>query len=146
MTVDSLQELEENFELFDSWEDKYSYLIDLGKRLPAFEDDLKIAEREVKGCVSKVWMESWISTGENGEDVFHFKADSDAMIVKGLIAILMVAFNDRPVSEIASVDINQTFEQLGLSAHLSPNRRNGFFSMVKYIQAYAGGQTPAAQA
>ena len=96
MTVDSLQELEENFELFDSWEDKYSYLIDLGKRLPAFEDDLKIAEREVKGCVSKVWMESWISAGENGAEIFHFKADSDAMIVKGLIAILMVAFNDRP--------------------------------------------------
>lgn len=143
MTVDSLQNLEENFDLFDSWEDKYSYLIDLGKRLPPFEDDLKTAAREVKGCTSKVWMESWISTEEDGEDLFCFKADSDSVIVKGLIAILMVAFNEKPVRDIHNVDIEQVFERLDLSSHLSPNRRNGFFAMVKYIQAYAKGQTPA---
>lgn len=137
MTVDSLEELEENFELFDSWEDKYSYLIDLGKQLPPFDENLKTEGREVKGCVSKVWMDHWISTEDNGDKRLGFVADSDAMIVKGLIFILYVAFNDKKVRDIPAVDIEAVFERLGLSSHLSPNRRNGFFSMVGFIQAQA---------
>lgn len=146
MTVDSLEDLEENFELFDSWEDKYSYLIDLGKQLPAFDDTLKTSEREVKGCVSKVWIDHWITSDDHGDKRLGFIADSDAMIVKGLIYILYIAFNDKKTGEIPNIDIESVFERLGLSSHLSPNRRNGFFSMVGYIQSQAQAEMKKNQA
>ena len=135
MTVDTLQELEENFDLFDSWEDKYSYLIDLGKALPPMDGALKTDERKVKGCVSQVWIDWWVDNEGERQPVFRFVADSDALIVKGLIYILYTAYNDKTAAEIAGVNIEEVFERLGLSSHLSPNRRNGFFSMVGYIQA-----------
>ena len=129
MTVDTLEELEENFDLFDSWEDKYSYLIDLGKALPPMDDALKTDERKVKGCVSQVWIDWWVDSEGERQPVFRFVADSDALIVKGLVYILYTAYNDKTAAEIAGVNIEEVFERLGLSSHLSPNRRNGFFSM-----------------
>lgn len=137
MTAKTLQDLADSFSLFDSWEDRYRYLIDLGGRLPPMDPALKTDEVLVKGCTSKVWLIAQARPGERreGTTVFHFTADSDAQIVRGLIYILLVAFQDRTAEEIAAVDINRAFEDLELSSHLSPNRRNGFFSMVDRIRA-----------
>ncbi len=129
----TLEELKENFNLFDSWEDRYRYLIDLGKKLPQMDDSLKTDEYKVHGCVSKVWM---VTDFKNGR--FEIFADSDAHIVRGLIAVLMIAFQGCNMEEIRSVDIEKTFRQLGLEQHLSPNRRSGFFSMVEAIRSAAG--------
>lgn len=127
----NLQDLVESFSFFDSWEDRYRYLIDMGQRLPPMDESLKTDENIVRGCTSQVWLVAEVKDGQ-----LHFVADSDALIVKGLIYILLVAFQDKPVSGIGKIDINEAFSQLGLDKHLSPNRRNGFFSMVERIQSY----------
>ncbi len=129
----SLEELKENFELFDNWEDRYRYLIDLGRKLPAMDESLKTDSSEVRGCVSKVWMVAGIEKGR-----FSLVADSDAHIVRGLIAVLMIAFNGRKIEEVRDLDIAETFRSLGLEQHLSPNRRSGFYSMVEAIRSAAG--------
>ena len=125
-----LPELVENFALFDDWEERYRYLIDLGRTLPAMDEALKTDENIVRGCTSRVWMKSEIK-----DDVFNFVADSDAHIVRGLIAILVSAYQGKTLDEIADIDVEKAFEDIGLNQHLSPNRRNGFFSMVERIQS-----------
>lgn len=130
----SLEDLAADFSLFDNWEDRYRYLIDLGARLPPMDETLKTDETFVRGCTSKVWLAADIRNG-----MFHFVADSDAQIVKGLIYILMAAYQDRKLGEIAGIDIGGTFERLGLHQNLSPNRRNGFYAMVERIRALAAG-------
>ncbi|MDB5491665.1 MAG: fe-S metabolism associated domain protein [Micavibrio sp.] len=128
----ALTELSESFGLFGDWEDRYRYLIDLGKRIPPMDSVLKTEETLVRGCTSKVWMVAgW------QDDRLKFQADSDAQIIKGLIYILDLAYQNRSRAEIESLDINKTFEDLGLDRHLSPNRRNGFFSMVERIRSFA---------
>jgi len=134
MGAKNLEELAESFDLFDSWEDRYRYLIDLGQRLEPMAAELKTEEHKVKGCTSQVWIFSEIQTNDSAGRIFHFIADSDAQIVKGLIYILVLAYQDVALEEIAAVDIEGTFERLGLSGHLSPNRRNGFFAMVEHIK------------
>ncbi|QQG35637.1 MAG: SufE family protein [Micavibrio aeruginosavorus] len=129
----TLEELAESFALFSDWEERYRYLIDLGARLPPMDDALKVEEHLVRGCTSKVWLVPSIQNG-----VFHFMADSDAQIVRGLVYLLMVAFQDKPVDYVRTYDIRGAFERLGLHQHLSPNRRNGFFAMVEKIRALAG--------
>lgn len=136
MTTD-LSQLVEDFELFDNWEDRYRYLIDMGQNLPAMDDALKTEQNIVRGCTSKVWMFSRVEKDTQGNDVLRFVADSDAQIVRGLIHILIIAFEGKKIEDIKSVDMEQWFEKLGLSQHLSPNRRNGFFAMVSKIQSYA---------
>lgn len=127
----TIADIIEVFELFgEDWEERYRYLIDLGKTVPAMPDNLKTESTQVYGCTSKVWMVSKI---ENG--IFHVQADSDAHIVKGLIGLLLILFNNRPVSEIARIDVKAIFTQLELEQNLSPNRRSGFFSMVEKIKA-----------
>lgn len=135
MAAKNLEELAESFDLFDSWEDRYRYLIDLGQRLAPMDAVLKTSDRLVKGCTSQVWLYSEIIESESGDKVFHFIADSDAQIVKGLIYILILAYQDKRLEEIAGIDIHAAFERLGLVGHLSPSRRNGFFAMVEYIIA-----------
>lgn len=137
MGAKNLSELAETFDLFDNWEDRYRYLIDLGQRLPSMDPAHKTEEYTVKGCTSKVWIYPEIRENESGDKIFAFTADSDAQIVKGLIYILFIAYQNLPVSEIATLDIQKIFERLGLSGHLSPNRRNGFFAMVEYIKKFA---------
>ncbi|MFN3827271.1 MAG: SufE family protein [Micavibrio sp.] len=132
MSERTLEELAESFSLFGDWEERYRYLIDLGGRLPPMPEELKVEEHLVRGCTSKVWLVSSIQDG-----VFHFMADSDAQIVKGLVYLLMVAYQDKPLSFIASYNIETAFERLGLHQHLSPNRRNGFFAMVDKIRKLA---------
>lgn len=135
MAAKNLEDLAEGFALFDNWEDRYRYLIDLGQRLQPMDETLKTDDRLVKGCTSRVWLQSEITEDAQGRKIFHFQADSDAQIVRGLIYILVVAYQDKPVDEIAAVDIQKAFEQLGLAGHLSPSRRNGFFAMVEHIRA-----------
>ena len=132
MSIPPLEELIENFALFDDWEERYRYLIDLGRSLPHMDDALKVDANIVKGCTSQVWMQADIS-----DDVLHFVADSDAHIVRGLIAFLVAAYEGQPLSKIKDVDVDAAFKEVGLDQHLSPNRRNGFFSMVEKIKGFA---------
>lgn len=126
---ENLQELVDNFALFDNWEERYRYLIDLGRSLPVMEESLKTDNHLVKGCTSRVWMVSEVKDG-----VLSFVADSDAHIVRGLIAILYQVYNEKRLSEIAATDIEGAFKKMGLDQNLSPNRRNGFFAMVERIK------------
>ena len=125
----------ETFELFDDWEERYRYLIDLGRKLPPMPEADKNEVTKVRGCVSQVWMTSSIEAGP--PPTLHFVADSDAHIVKGLVAILLALYSGRTAEEILATDIKDIFGQLGLEQHLSPNRRNGFFSMVERIHRTA---------
>ena len=125
-----LNELVENFALFDDWEERYRYLIDLGRALPKMDEALKTDRNLVRGCTSQVWMDAKV---EN--NTLHFIADSDAHIVRGLIGILMAAYQGKTLEEIAATDIEGAMSQIGLDQNLSPNRRNGFFSMVEKIQS-----------
>jgi|TARA_B110000259_G_scaffold188223_1_gene245691 cysteine desulfuration protein SufE len=126
----------EEFSLFEDWEDKYSYIIDLGKKLCPLDDKHKTDHNMVIGCSSQVWL---ISHKDN-DNKYFFLADSDAYIVKGLIAILLRIFSGKTAKEIKNINIEDFFLSLGLKQHLSPNRSNGFFAMVnkikKLIQQY----------
>ena len=134
--MNSLSELIDNFSLFGDWEEKYRYLIDLGKQLPVMEESLLIDENIVKGCTSKVWM-----VLEKREGRFHFLATSDAQIVRGLIYILLLAYEGKTAEEIMACDISGEFSRLGLDQYLSPNRRNGFFAMADKIRAEAAADS-----
>ena len=134
MPAGALEQFEEDFSLFDSWEDRYRYLIELGGRLEPMGDALKTPETLVKGCTSRVWLIAEINDGR-----FHFTADSDAHIVRGLVYLLLTAYQDRTAAEIRAVDIKTSFDRMGLHQHLSPSRRNGFFAMVERINTLAAG-------
>lgn len=131
----SFAELKENFELLDDWEDRYRYLIDLGRKLPVFPSALKTEAHKVRGCMSQVWMIPGRAAGDPAR--FAFAADSDAHIVKGLIAVLSILFSGKTRKEIAGTDTDAAFRALGLDQHLSPSRRNGLVSMVEKIRNYA---------
>lgn len=128
-------ELIERFELLDQWEDRYRYLIDLGKKLEPLSDAEKTAETKVEGCISQVWMVSETEPGP--PPTLRFRGDSDSHIVRGLVAVLLLLCSGRTPQQILDTDIAGIFSQLGLEQHISPNRRNGFFSMVGRIQEHA---------
>ena len=128
----TLEEFIADFALFEDWEGRFAYLIDLGKALPPLDDSYKTDEFLVRGCTSKVWL-----VADRKGDSLHFDADSDAFIVKGLIALLLAAYNGKSAQEILTTDIEGAFRQMGLENHLSPNRRNGFFAMVGKMRDYA---------
>ena len=124
-----------DFEFLDNWEDRYMHVIDMGKSLPPLEPALKTEATKVKGCVSQVWL---ISEQEGEKDpVLRFQGDSDAHIVKGLVAIVLVIFSGRKASKILSLDAKSILAKLGLSEHLSPQRSNGLNAMVARIKAEA---------
>lgn len=124
-----------DFEFLDNWEDRYMHVIDMGKSLPPLEPALKTEATKVKGCVSQVWL---ISEQEGEKDpVLRFQGDSDAHIVKGLVAIVLVIFSGRKASKILSLDAKSILGKLGLSEHLSPQRSNGLNAMVARIKAEA---------
>jgi len=124
-------ELAENFSFLEEWEERYAYVIDLGKNLPPFPEDQKTDFCLVRGCTSRVWL----IPEDRQDDKIHFIADSDAHIVRGLIAVLMVIYNGQTKQFIGDFPIESYFEKLGLSEHLSPSRRNGFFAMVERIKS-----------
>lgn len=135
-TSAALQQIIDDFALLDGWEDRYGYMIDLAQNLPPMPPELKIPEHLVKGCMSQVWA----VPVRGGDDTFHFLADSDAILVRGLIAILYAAFDGQDRKLVATADIESVFQTLGLESNLSPNRRNGFFSLVGMLKAYASSQ------
>lgn len=128
----NIKELVDNFSLMDDWEDRYKYLIDLGAALPEMPETLKTDSSKVRGCMSQVWM----VLGWDENQRLTLLADSDAQIVRGLIAVLRAVFAGKSAAEIAAVDVEAEFAQLGLDQHLSPNRRNGFYSMVERVRAF----------
>lgn len=128
----SANDITENLGFFDSWEDRYRYIIDLGRELPELPAELRTDERLVRGCQSQVWIE----VNETG-DTLQFAVDSDAFIVKGLLAVVLAAYNHRTAREILDFDIDAYFEELGLMQHLSPTRGNGLRAMVARIQEEA---------
>ena len=127
------EELIENFSYLTDWEDKYRYLIELGEQLPPMPDNEKTAINKVEGCMSQVWISH---TEQNSKHLF--KMDSDAHIVRGLEAILWLLVNDKTTDDIKALDIEGIFNELGLSEHLSPTRRNGFAGMVARIKEAVG--------
>lgn len=132
----NIEEIVDNFGLFDDWEDRYRYLIDLGGRLPPMDEALKTEETRVRGCMSQVWMVTRWEKGKDGNNRIFLLADSDAQIVKGLIAVLLAIFQGKTAEAVAATDIDQVFGKLGLDQHLSPNRRNGFYAMVERIRSF----------
>ena len=127
-----IEELIENFELLGQWEDRYRYIIELGRKIPEFNPDNRVEEYLVRGCQSQVWL-----VCEKQDALLHFKADSDAHIVRGLLSIILMMYSDKTPEQIQSVDAKAVFTELGLDQHLSPSRANGLNSMVGRIQAYA---------
>jgi len=126
----NIAEVKETFEFMDEWEDRYRFIIDLGRKLPEFDVKDQTEANRVHGCSSKVWL----IYDREGENVI-FKGDSDAHIVKGLVAIILMIFKDKTPNEIVAMDAASILVDLGLSQHLSPMRTNGLFSMVERIKA-----------
>ena len=128
-----IEELVDNFAFFDSWEDKYRYLIELGDNMPTLSPEFLTEEWKVKGCQSQVWL----VPQKNADGTLTFSGTSDAAIVKGLISIVLCIYNGKTPQEIVDVDIDDIFSSLGLHEHLSPSRRNGLEAMVEKIKHYA---------
>jgi cysteine desulfuration protein SufE len=132
MTIKEIQnEIVDEFSLFDDWMERYEYIIELGKKLPLIKEEYKTENNIIKGCQSKVWLQ-----GEQKEESIVFTADSDAILTKGIIAILIRAFSNQKAADILSADVN-FIDEIGLKEHLSPTRANGLVSMIKNIKMYA---------
>jgi cysteine desulfuration protein SufE len=133
----ALDDIRTDFALLDDWEDRYRYIIELGRALPPMPASLKTEDSKVRGCASQVWLVSTVKAGNGSAPVLTFQGDSDAHIVRGLIAILFAIFNGRPADEILAHDPARDFAALGLKEHLTPQRSNGLASMSARIQADA---------
>lgn len=134
-----LDRLYKNFAVLSDWQDRYRFIIDLGKKLPAFPDEEKTEDNRVHGCMSTVHM--IVREDKEKLGAVDFLAASDALIVNGLIAILMIIYNHKTPEEIRATDIESIFNRLGLDGHISPNRRNGFFSMVEKLKNLSSAKT-----
>ena len=130
----SIDELKETFDLLEDWEERYEYIIELGRKVPAMPGESQCEENRVHGCMSTVWLVSEVDMDSGNMLV---QADSDSLIVKGLIAILVSAFHEKSPQDILRFDTDELFAEFGLNQHLSANRRNGLFSMVKRIKELA---------
>jgi len=130
----NLEEILDNMEFLENWEDKYKYIIELGQSINNFDDALKNNSTKVNGCLSQVWLYSKINQNKNGEEVLNFVGDSDAFIVKGLIAILIAIYSEKKPSEILEIKHEDIFTKFGLQNHLSPQRSNGLLSMIQRIK------------
>ena len=134
----TLADIRADFELLDDWEDRYRYVIELGRKLPGMPADLKTDANKVRGCASQVWLASRLEEDRPaGRPVLTFQGDSDAHIVRGLVAILLTMVDGKTAGEILATDAGAEFAALGLKEHLTPQRSNGFASMVERIRADA---------
>ena len=132
-SIDQKQsEIIDEFSEIDDWMDRYAYIIDLGNALPPIDDSLKTPDRLIEGCQSRVWLDARLSP----DGGIHFTADSDAIIVKGIISLLISVLNDHTPDEILNADLH-FINDIGLSEHLSPTRSNGLLAMVKQMKMYA---------
>ena len=134
MTID---EIIENFSILDDWDDRYRYVIELGRTLAPLSDAARSESNKVQGCASQVWLDTRVAPDGSAGPTLSFVGDSDAHIVRGLIAILFAIYSDRPARDILATDAVAIFERLGLREHLTPQRSNGFRSMVDRIHADA---------
>lgn len=132
----ALAEIVDNFSYLDEWDDRYRYLIELGRTLAPLPHDAHNEANRVRGCASQVWLQTRTTHDEDGPTL-HFLGDSDAHIVRGLVAIVLTLFSDRTAADIVATDAQPLFEELGLSQHLTPQRSNGLRSMVERIKAEA---------
>jgi len=132
----SIDDIIENFSLLEEWDDRYRYVIELGRGLPPFPEHERNEDNKVPGCVSQVWLATNVQR-QGDEAMLTFQGDSDAHIVRGLVAILIMLLSGRPAREIADEDPIALFERLGLGQHLTPQRSNGFRSMVARTRADA---------
>ena len=129
-----IDEITDNFDLLDEWDDRYRYVIELGRTLPPLADAAHTEENKVRGCASQVWLLTHIDRDGAGGPVLRFEGDSDAHIVRGLIAILFALVSGKPANEILKADALAVFDQLGLRENLTPQRSNGLRSMVERIR------------
>jgi len=133
-----LDTITSDFEFLDEWEDRYRYIIELGRTLEPLSEADRTDENKVQGCASQVWLATSVrQTVDDKEPVLTFDGDSDAHIVRGLIAILFALYSDKPASKILETDAHSIFNELGLGEHLTPQRSNGFSSMVERIRTDA---------
>ncbi|PWE34264.1 cysteine desulfuration protein SufE [Maritimibacter sp. 55A14] len=137
MAETEFEEIAENFEFLEDWEDRYRYVIELGRAMDPLDDAFRVPATKVEGCASQVWLVPEIE-GEGPEATFSFRGDSDAMIVRGLIAVLHALYAGRPVREVQTLDAGGALARLGLHDHLSAQRSNGLRAMVGRIREVAG--------
>ena len=135
----NIQDLLDDFEFLDDWEDRYRYVIELGRQLAPLAPEDRTPANKVNGCASQVWLATKVTPANStsNQPVLTFSGDSDAHIVRGLIAILFIIFSGKPADQIASLDAKKIFSQIGLDEHLSPQRSNGLISMVARIKTDA---------
>ena len=134
MAQSSIDEIIENFDLLEEWDDRYRYLIELGRTLPPLPEAARSDANKVQGCASQVWLSTTVKANGSTGPVLAFDGDSDAHIVRGLIAILFALYSGKGAKDILSTDAVALFEKLGLRDHLTPQRSNGFRSMVDRIR------------
>ena len=132
MATQAFEDIVETFEFLDDWEDRYRHVIDMGKAMPPLDEALKVPATKVDGCSSQVWL---VPMPQDG--AFHFRGDSDAMIVRGLVAILMALYDGVPLAQVGQIDAGAELARLGLTDHLSAQRSNGLRAMVERIRAVA---------
>ncbi len=130
----NLDEILENFNYLDDWEDRYRYLIELGRALDPLPDEAHSNANKVLGCASQVWLLTTVSKDDSGTPVLELKGDSDAHIVRGLVALILAIYSGHTVNDILKTDAHDLFQSLGLAAHLTPQRTNGVRSMVERIK------------
>jgi len=140
----TIEEIIDNFALLDDWDDRYRYVIELGRSLDPLPDQARSDANKVQGCASQVWLDTRIEPNGQAGPVLTFRGDSDAHIVRGLIAILFALYSGKPAREILDTDAIAVFERLALREHLTPQRSNGFRSMVERIKADARSALVAA--
>ena len=130
MANSEFEQIVDDFNFLDDWEDKYRYVIEEGKKMPALDESFKVDSNKVNGCASQVWLQFSVS------DTLYFDGDSDAIIVKGLIAVLRKLYNGTPINKIKSISASENLKRLGLDDHLSTQRSNGVKAMVERIQSF----------
>ncbi|WP_322865788.1 SufE family protein [Aquicoccus sp. G2-2] len=138
MATEAFEEIVEDFEFLEDWEARYGLVIEMGKAMEPLDGALKVPATKVDGCVSQVWLHSVIEDG-----VFHFDGDSDAMIVRGLVAVLRQLYNGLPVDQVGQVDAHAEMARLGLDEHLSAQRSNGVRAMIERIRSVAATSAAA---
>ena len=139
-----IDELADTFEMLGEWEERYRFLIEMGRKLPPLPAEEHDDLHKVRGCMSQVWLVPRVNPGP--PLTLEFRGDSDAHIVKGLVALLFKLYSGRTPEEIARLDLESVFERLGLASHITMNRRNGFYAMIERIRALAAGHVRAAAA
>ncbi len=132
-----LDDIISNFDYLEEWEDRYRYLIELGRTLEILPEDAYTEENKVRGCASQVWLETKRVVDADGKLILRFRGDSDAHIVRGLVALVLALYSDHTPADILATDAMPLFEKLGLAAHLTPQRANGLRAMVDRIKSQA---------